>query len=171
MSIEINLINKTSEGSKDVRLRKIKTFSFITLFIVGFLSIILFLINYRFSANYVKREQDKLIANLSEFDEIASKIFLLDQRLSDISDILSSRKKYHETADKIIEKVPDSVAITEFQIDEAGILIEVGSSSLLELNNFLNGMLTLSNSKVINGVVLDSLTSSGFEFSMKVKAI
>ena len=170
MSIDINLISKTSEGSKELGLRKIKTISFITLFVVGFSSLVFFLINFRFSANYVKKEQNELIADLSAYDETASKIFLLNQRLSDISEILSQRKKHHETASKIIEKVPASVATAEFQIDDSGITMEVSSSSLLELNNFLNGMLSLSKGKELGSVVLDGLSSGTSEYTMKIKA-
>src|SRR3989344_7852835 len=111
MSIDINLASKTSESSKDALLRKTKTISFIILFAVGLLSLVLFLVNLRFSANYVKREQNKLIEDLSAYDETASRIFLLNQRLSNISSILSLRKKHHEKADKIVEKIPSSVAI------------------------------------------------------------
>lgn len=171
MSIDINLASKTSESPKNARLRKIKTISFIALFGVGFLSLILFLISFRFSANYVKKEQNKIIEELEAYEQTASKIFILSKRLSDISEILSTRKKYHEKADKIVEKIPQPVAISEFSIDEGGIAIEVNSSSLLELNNFLNDMLSLSDSKVISGVVFDGLTYSGSEFVMKLKAI
>ena len=170
MSIDINLASKTSESSKDALLRKTKTISFIILFAVGLLSLVLFLVNLRFSANYVKREQNKLIEDLSAYDETASRIFLLNQRLSNISSILSLRKKHHEKADKIVEKIPSSVAIEEFQIDDSGIIMEVNSSSLLELNNFLNGMLSLSKSKVFSTVVLDGLSYSDSEFIMKIKA-
>lgn len=171
MSIDINLINKeTSENSKDVRLRKIKSISFITLFVVGLLSIVLFLINFRFSANYVKRQQNELITGLSPYDETASKIFLLNQRLSDISEILSNRKKHHKKASKIIENIPTTVVITEFRIDDSGIQIEVSSSSLLQLNNFLNNILSLSESKFIESVVFDGLSYSKSEFLMKIRA-
>ncbi|MBI2621568.1 MAG: hypothetical protein HYW63_02875 [Candidatus Levybacteria bacterium] len=171
MSIDINLINKASEGLKENRLKKIRTISFSALFLVGFLSVVFFLIDYRFSANYAKKQQAEIISALSEYDETATKIFLLNQRLSDISQILSDRKKHHERAGKIIEKIPTSLAISEFQIDEAGISLEVSSSSLLDLNNFLNEILALSEAKVISNVVLDALSSSGSEFRMKIKAV
>ncbi len=170
MSIDINLVSKTSESSKEARLRKIKTFSFVTLFVVGFLSIAFFLINYRFSANYVRKEQIEIMNSLSEYENIASKIFLLNKRLSDISLILSTRKKHHERAGKIIEKIPSSTQVSEFQIDDSGIVMEVSSGSLIELNNFLNDLLSLSESKVLNGVLLDGLSTSKSEFIMKVKA-
>src|SRR3990167_2628132 len=103
MSIDINLVKIASESSKDLRLRKIKTISFVILFIVGLSSVILFLINFRFSANYVRNQQDELTGSLSAHEEISTKIFLLNERLSDVSQILSDRKKYHEKADKVIE--------------------------------------------------------------------
>lgn len=170
MSIDINLISKASEGSKDAKLRKIKTISFIILFVLGFSSLVLFLINYRFSANYVKNQQNELVADLAVHDETASKIFLLNQRLSDISQILANRKKHHEKADKIILKIPQNVVVQEFQINDSGITMEVNSSSLLELNNFLNDILSLSKSKTLGGVVLEGLSSGISGYTMRIKA-
>lgn len=170
MSTEINLISKPTEGSKNARLRKIKTISFITLFAVGFFSLILFFIDYRFSASYVRGQQNKLIADLSEYDETASKIFLLNQRLTDISELLSQRKKHHEKAEKIVEKLPTSVAISEFQIDESGVVMSVSSASLLELNNYLNHILSLSKSKVLGAVILDRLSTGTFGYTMRIRA-
>lgn len=169
MSTEINLISKPTEGSKNARLRKIRTISFITLFTVGFFSLILFFIDYRFSASYVRGQQNKLIADLSQYDETASRIFLLNQRLSDISELLSQRKKHHEKAEKIVEKLPTSVAISEFQIDESGVVMSVSSTSLLELNNFLNDILSLSKSKVLGVVILDRLSTGTSGYTMRIK--
>jgi hypothetical protein len=101
MSIDINLISKvTSEGTRDSRLRKIKTLSYATLIVVALLALVLFLINIRFSVNYVKNQQNKVIESLATEDKTAVKIFLLDQRLNDISSIINKRRKFFSPRSK-----------------------------------------------------------------------
>lgn len=171
MSIDINLVNKsTSEGSKDLRLKKIKTISFVTLFFVAFLSLIIFLINFRFSVNYVKNQQTNLIKELSIYDETVARMLLLNNRLADVSTLLSQRKKYDEVARKILENPPESIVVEGFEIGAGGILIDVSSDSLLDLNSFLNHALDLSKKKVINAVILDSLSTEKSSYLMKFKA-
>ena len=171
MSIDINLVNKiTSEGSKDVRIKKIRSLSFGLLFFVGFLSLIIFLVNFRFSVNYVKKQQNDLIADLSVYDKTTAKILLLNARLENIGSILNQRKKYNETADLIVKGTTPSITIQDFQINDSGISMQISSSSLLELNDFLNYILSLSKSKTITSVTLESLTSQPSGYLMSVKA-
>ncbi len=171
MSIDINLVSKvTPKGSRDVQLKKIRTLSFVILFLVAFSSLTIFLISFRFSVNYVKKQQNDLIKKLSVYDETTSKILLLNSRLSDISSILGQRRKYNQIAGGIVKDISSSVNMQSFQISDAGISIEVSSSSLLELNNFLNHMISLSKSKIVSSVILDSLSSESSVYKMKLKA-
>ncbi len=171
MSIDINLVNKSSrETSRELRLRKIKTISFVALFFVALSSLIIFLINFRFSVNFVKNQQNSLIAELSVYDETASRIFLLNNRLADISLILGQRKKYNDVAGKIIENQSGSSTIEEFRIGKDGIVVGVSSNSLLELNDFVNHMLDLNKKNIIQSVVLDSLSSDTSSYLMIIKA-
>ncbi len=171
MRIDINLVSKsTSERSRELRIVKIRTVSFVTLFFVALSSLVIFLINFRFSVNFVKNQQNSLIAELSVYDETASRIFLLNNRLADISSILGSRKKYNEVAYKIIENQPSSITVEEFKIGKDGIVVGVSSNSLLELSNFVNHMLDLNKKKVIQNVVLDNLSSDSSLYLMTIKA-
>ena len=171
MSIDINLVNKvTSESTKDTRIKKIRALSFITLFFIAFLSLVVFLINFRFSVSYVKSQQNNLIKQLSKYDQTASRILLLNARLSDVSFILDQRKKYNETVPQIIKDMPTSLAIQKFQIGDEGISMEIFATSLLELNNFINHMLSLSKSKTLSNVTLEGLSSQSLGYSMKIKA-
>jgi predicted PurR-regulated permease PerM len=160
MSIDINLVTKkTSEGSRDERLKKIKVISFSALIITALLSIILFLVNLRFSVNYVKNQQNKLIQELSTYDEAASKIFLLNQRVTDITSIISQRKKYHEKTELIFQEMPSVISIQEYKIDNSSAAMTITSRSLLDMNNYINYLLKLSKSRKINSVTLNQLTS------------
>lgn len=169
MSIDINLVNKqTSEGSRDIRLKKIKIISFAVLIIVASLSVILFLINLRFSVNYVQNQQNRIIQELSAYDKTTSKLFVLNQRLSDINSIKKERKQYQEKTDLLFKKIPGGVKIQDYTIDESGASMNLTSASLLDLDTFLNYLLGLSKSKKINSIVLDQLSSAENGYSMKI---
>lgn len=169
MSIDINLVNKkTSESVKDLRLKKVKTISFAILIIVAVSSVLLFLINLRFSVNYVKGQQNKIIDALSAYDETTSKIFILHKRVEDLSSIISERKKYHEKTELIFTDLPTSVAINEYEISESGVVLEVSSNSLLELDTFLNYLLDLTKSKKLTTIRLSGLSSVDEGYSMKL---
>ncbi len=169
MSIDINLVNKkTSESAKDLKLKKVKTISFAILIFVAISSVLLFLINLRFSVNYVKGQQNKIIDALSAYDETTSKIFILHQRVEDLSSIISERKKYHEKTDLIFKNFPTGVNIDEYNINESGITLGVSSSSLLELDTFLNYLLDLASSKKLTTINMSELSSANEGYSMKL---
>lgn len=160
MSNDINLVNKTtSEGSKEIRLKKIRVISFSALIIVAIFSILIFLINLRFSVNYVVNQQNKLVEKLTAYDETKSKITTLNKHLSDINLILESRKKYNEVASKIIKNdTAPSMVYDEFNVKDGTINISVSSSTLQDFDKFLNHMVDLNKKKTLKSVTLESLT-------------
>lgn len=169
MSIDINLVNKkTSESAKDLKLKKIKSISFAILIFVAVFSVLLFLINLRFSVNYVKGQQNKIIAALSAYDETTSKIFVLHQRVEDLSNIVSARKKHHEKTELIFNTLPSGISIDEYKINDGGVSLGVSSSSLLDLDTFLNYLLDLSSSKKLTTINLTELSSVSEGYSMKL---
>ncbi len=170
MSIDINLISKrTLEDSKEQRVSKLKNYSFVLLFFVGFLSLVVFLINYRFSVNYVRRQQNDLIKKLSIYDDTATKIVFLNSRLLDISGVISERNKFSKTSAAILD-TNISVNIREYILDERGLSMEISSPSLGFLNDFLNHVFKLTG-KDLSSVSLESLSIEEGEYVMKISAI
>jgi Tfp pilus assembly protein PilN len=169
MKIDINLAGTSQKGPKDLALGKLRIFSFGALIIIAILSVLLFLINLRFSAAYVRGQQQQIVEELSVHKETSSRIFLLNTRLSDISTILDTRKKYDEISSQIINKVPPSVTISEFEVSGSDLTIALTSVSLLELNNYANTMTDLAKANSISSVVLDSLTTQANSYQMILK--
>lgn len=169
MSVNINLISSTdNEDPRKKRLRKLKNFSFILLFLVGFMSVMVFLINYRFSVNYVRGQQRDLIKKISIYDDTAIKIILLNSRLDDISTLLNNRPKYNKIAAEIAKGLDSSVNVKEVKIEEGGISISVSSSSLLSLNEFLNNILRIKESRLITSVNLESLSIESSAYVIEI---
>lgn len=169
MSVNINLISSTdNEDPRKKRLRKLKNFSFILLFLVGFMSLMVFLINYRFSVNYVRGQQMDLIKKISIYDDTALKIILLNSRLNDISLLLNDRPKYNKIAAEIAKGISSSINVKEIKIEDSKISISVSSGSLLSLNEFLNNIFRVKESKLITSVNLESLSIESSAYVIEI---
>ena len=169
MSVNINLISSTdNEDPRKKRLRKLKNFSFILLFLVGFMSLMVFLIDYRFSVNYVRSQQADLIKKISIYDNTALKIVLLNSRLNDISTLIDDRPKYNKIAAEIAKGLGSSINVKEIKIEDSGISISVSSPSLLSLNEFLNNILRIREAKLIKSVNLESLSIESSAYVIEI---
>ena len=169
MSVNINLISSTdNEDPRKKRLRKLKNFSFILLFLVGFMSLMVFLIDYRFSVNYVRVQQADLIKKISIYDNTALKIVLLNSRLNDISTLIDDRPKYNKIAAEIAKGLGSSINVKEIKIEDSGISISVSSPSLLSLNEFLNNILRIREAKLIKSVNLESLSIESSAYVIEI---
>ena len=169
MSVNINLISSTdNEDPRKKRLRKLKNFSFILLFLVGFMSLMVFLIDYRFSVNYVRGQQADLIKKISIYDNTALKIILLNSRLNEISTLLDDRPKYNKIATEIAKGLGSSINVKEIKIADSGISISVSSPSLLSLNEFLNNILRIKEAKLIKSVNLESLSIESSAYVIEI---
>lgn len=171
MSNSINLINKeTTKSNRDDLVKKIRKISFLSLFAVGLISILLFLLSYRFSIGYVRTQEDKLIRKLSSFEQIGSKVFLLNSRLADISILLSSRKNYNRFTESIINQKPENLIISNYKIDSSGVVVEASSTNLSDINDFLNNLFILNQKKIISSVVINTLgaNASGYRMQLSI---
>lgn len=169
MSNSINLIEKHSEKSdKEVLAGKIRRVSFIMLISVGLISIVFFLLSYRFSVGYVKGQEDKLLKKMSEFEQLGSKVFLLNTRLTDISSLLSSRSKFNQLSDAIVNVKPDGLNISKYQIDATGVSIQANSNNLSDVDSFLNALLQLTKEKKLTIVQINNLTANLSGYSIQL---
>lgn len=169
MSNSINLIEKQTGKNDRVELaEKLKRISLILLLSVGLFSIVIFLLSYRFSIGYVRAQEDKLTKKMTSYDQLGSKMFLLNSRLTDVSFLLSSRKKYNKVSEEIIKVAPDGLKITRYQIDSGGIQVDASSANLADLNNFLNSLLSLSQNKTISSILIRSLGANSTGYSAQL---
>ena len=172
MSININLADKKNpEDSKKYRIKRLKGISFGLLFLTAFFSITIFVIDYRFSASYVRKQQADLMKELETYNEESAKIFLLNSKLSDISSILSQRKQYGKTVGEILKGDSESLDIDEFSIGPTGIYIKASSTSLLPIDEFLNYNLSLIKSKTISRVTLGGLNLEAGKYVLELRII
>lgn len=168
---DINLaIKKKRNTPRKKQVEILKKISFVILFIVAILSIIIFLLNLRFSISSVKKQQKAAMQNLSTYDQTAIKIFLLNSRLNDIGSILGSRVKHNQSVGKVVFDVTGSMRVEELSVNGSSFSITVSSPSLFDLNDFLNNILSLSSSKEVSNVSLKELRigESGYTMSLEM---
>ncbi len=171
MSSSINLISHEKNiDSKEIRAAKLKKFSYLLLLVIGFLAIVVFLLNFRFSANAIRKEQERLLEELAVYDEPAAKMYVIDKRITDTSRIIKERKNYSAVIKDISKGLTGTVIIDTFKIENSQISINVSSTSLLDLNDFLNHLLLLSDKKTLSGVSIEELTLESTLYRLRVEA-
>jgi len=144
MSNKINLIDKTKVNeTKDQKAEKIKKISLFLLILVGFLAISIFLVNYRFSASQITKEQAELLDELAGYNQVVAKMYVLDSRVTNTSKIINNRSMHHETINLLVKDSPSSITIEEFELDDTHMAMVFSANSLEEINTFLNSLLIL----------------------------
>jgi hypothetical protein len=159
MSVKINLADKTTPiESRSVKAKKLRAVSFIVLSLTAFLAIIIFALQYRLSASYVKKEEADQLKALEPYTNNSAKIFIINSKLSGISEIISTRKNYNSIISRISSASSQGVNIDNFTMNSQGITMAVSSNTLSPLDNFLNALINLTKDQTISSVVLKNLT-------------
>lgn len=172
MSININLVGQRDSSRENAeKLQKLKGLSYVVLFITAFLAILVFAIDYRFSASYVRKQQADLQKELDTYGDVSTKIITRNNKLSELSKILSQRKKYNEKTAAILEPLPSGVSIEGFVIDEAGTTMSITSQTLLPIDEYLNSLMDLVESKKIPGVIIKTLSVDGGTYRAELEIL
>ena len=172
-NIDINLIKVRDDSSaKNRKLTRLKRGALILLLSVGVISVILFLINLSSPINSIKKEQNNLLTTISESNEKAVKLSIVNERVSAVTKIRSKRPDYIGVLDLATKNLSEGVRTAGLALDESSVSITVSSPSLLSLNNFLNGVIDSSrNNSKIKSVSMESLSASDIStfYLMSVK--
>jgi NADH:ubiquinone oxidoreductase subunit 5 (subunit L)/multisubunit Na+/H+ antiporter MnhA subunit len=171
MSININLIDRTNpNAARDEKAKKLRAISLGVLIITAILAFLIFAIDFRFSASYVRKQEAKLLEELNSHSEVSAKLFVVNTKLSEISKILLQRKKFDEKITKLTSGNMENLKIEEFVISEEGAVFTVTSTSLSSINEYLNYLidLTKSEEKKFSGVKIEKLTSNETEYRVEL---
>lgn len=135
--------------------------AFVSLGIVALFSVIAFFLNSQFSPTLVKREKDAVLQNLSTLSKKQAKLFIVNNRTTNITTILNSRMDYYKILNLILGKVPTEVSIDRIEVDKKKISLTISSSSLIPINTLINNFVDMVRKKeIITSLVLNSLTLS-----------
>lgn len=175
MSSSINLVSsKNSELERNLkRLRFVKTFAVISLILVALTSVLVFIINLSLPISDVKKGQKDTLASIASLHSKQATFFLIKDRIVNISSILSKRKSYVDATNSVFGKLPSGLSADALDVETGTMLLTVSGNSLLPMNQFLDNLIVLGQSKkVIKNLNIQSLilnTRNG-SYSLTIQA-
>lgn len=150
MNEGINLIDSNKKNTPIFFVHQMLTMRIIVvglLFIVSVSSVILFILVDLSPLPTLQRQEQSLEQNLSLSKSDIAKLILVKDRTNAISQFLTKRQELDQTIGVIESKFTGNITVTAIQVSNTGTTISVESASLEDLDNFLNGLITLVQQK------------------------
>jgi hypothetical protein len=161
MNANINLLLRTDEESIK-RKRSIKIFNFTaiaSLILVGLISLGIFILIRIVNPDSLREEREDLLSRMSQFQSRQYNLFILNDRIENINQIMGKRGNISNTMNEILIKVPSQLSIESFEIDDKSIVITGQSKSLFTIGELINNLTDMVRRKeIIKSLTLNSLT-------------
>lgn len=163
MNSDINLVSsKTNQIEKQLKnLKVLQIVAISSLAIVLLISILIFVITVTLPVESVKKDQEQTLSNISSLSEKLVKYSLINDRLSNISDIIKERKDYSKIANSILDKLPTGLSVDAMTIDSGTFSLVVSGTSLTDINSFIDDVSVLGDKgDIIKNLLLQSLIAN-----------
>ncbi len=161
MNTNINLILPQDKEFFEQQ-KKIRTVNIIAIgfpIIVGFVSLIIFLITQSINPVSIKKQQEEVINEIAKFQDKKIKLFIINNRLDNIEGLLKNRRDLAENISTLLSKIPSTVTIRNLKIDNKEIILTVSSTTLGAIDELINNLIGMAEKKeIIRSVSLDTLT-------------
>ena len=162
-NISINLAqNKNEEYEQKVkRLKIVRLIAAFSLILVVLCSLIIFILDLSVPLANIKKNEETTLSNLSVLHGKLAKLYLINDRITYISDIEAKRKNYVNTIQTITDKLPAAMKINSLSIDQKTLVLTASGQSLLDVDTFLNSFIDLgNNAKLIKGVTIENIVAN-----------
>ncbi|MBI2031005.1 MAG: hypothetical protein HYT08_00080 [Candidatus Levybacteria bacterium] len=149
MKSDINLLSRTKvESAIKGRLSNIlKIISLISITGVLFTSFVLFILARQLSVDSIREKQNAVIKNINFLKERHARLIVSNQKIEEISQIIKKRAKFDNNLRTVYSKVPGSVSSQSIALDRQKISMNITSSSLISINEFINNFTEMAKSK------------------------
>jgi Tfp pilus assembly protein PilN len=160
MNNDINLLVKNQqaehEGSKGLRLlRKISLVSLAGVLLSSFL---LFLLTVLSPLPRLQQEEQSVQNDLSKYHTGMYKLAIINDRVKNISGVVSDRKHFDKNIEVIKEQVPEGGTIDSVKMSDKNMSFGILSDSLEPLDKFLQNLDGLNqHKKLFKTILLSSL--------------
>lgn len=161
MNTDINIILPKNLGQIEhqSRIKAARMIAFIFPLIVGAVSLGIFLFIQSINPASIIREQDDVKSQISKLDNRKIKLFLVNNRVDNIKDLLQRRKDFFKSIDTVLTQMPDDLLVDTMDMDNKIILLTITSPSLSSVDQFLNNLIVMAKKKeLISSLTLNSLT-------------
>ena len=155
MSEGINLLldkNKNAHKNKEI-IKALRITSVISLFLVAFFSILVFLLKLQSPLTNLQNEEQDTLSKISVLHPKAARLFLASDKRIAI----------------ILKAIPNDVSLSTFNIDNKNVSIVATSSSLSSIGQMLDNLVAMVGSKeLFNKINLQGLTVDGANGSYRI---
>ncbi len=161
MNNDINLVSSQESTSlnEKKRLKMIRVTAVVSLTVVALSSILIFILYSSLSLSSIKKDQDSTLNSISFLHKKSAELAIINNRLTDITNILQKRKNYTNAIATIRQQMPAGVSTTDLEINKDNVVLIVSSNSLQSIDTFLNNVISLSQKqKVVSKIFIESLT-------------
>ena len=161
MNNDINLLSDINKAlEREQRSAKIlKIVGLISLIFVGLSSLAVFILGNQFSISSIEAEQKSVLQKISALNKKEAKVFIINNRLKSISDILSKRKDYYRITNSVLQAIPSGISVDKLTVDDKKISLMASSDSLLSLNTLISKLIEMAKRKeIITSLTLNSLS-------------
>lgn len=174
MSADINLLlGKDEQETK--RLSRVKTLNFVAVMLLTGLAIIslfIFLLIQVISSPSIKKEQDDILRKISQLKNREAKLFIQENRINNITEILEKRKDLPKVSKVLLAKVPARLFVESLEIDDKKISMTAQSTSLSSIGELINNLTDMVRKKeiikslTVNTLIFDE-TKNSYQVSVK----
>lgn len=173
MNTDINLLLHTDDESVR-RLRKVKILNFaavMSLIGIGLISLIIFLLIQAINPPSIQEKRDEILRKTSQYQERKAKLFIINDRINSIAEILEKRKNLSKAANILLAKTPNKLLIENLEINDTVISLTAKSTSLAQIGEFINNLTDMVRKKEISSLTLNYLSfdesNNAYSFSIK----
>ena len=172
----INLVSGENEQAKSEKkkLKKVRLIAFFSLIIVALFSVIVFLINITLPIQSVIQDQKVTSDSIFLLHGKLVKLYLIKDRVNNLSAILLQRKDYIAPVDKIFALLPSDLSVDGLVLDKNILTLTISGNSLSSINEFIDAVVTLgANKKLISDIGIQGikLDSSAGNYSLSLQLI
>lgn len=126
------------------KVKYLKIAAIASLLIVAGVSVIIFIITLLLPVPSVRKQQDQALLGISKFHKkLVTHVLVLD-RLKNITGVQNLRKDYPQIANTIINKMPQDLLISTFNIENGVFTLTVNGASLFSINQFVDDAIVAS---------------------------
>jgi hypothetical protein len=161
MSSNINLVSPKNEQleKEQRRLKAARILALLVVVFVAILAVVIFIVNLTVPLNAIKQQEDVTLTKLVPLHKKLVQYYFVEDRVDNLSNIIAARKNLSGIADAIAQIVPSGVSISSLEIDSKQVTLIVYGSSLLPMNQFIDGVTMISTQKkLIKNVVAQQVS-------------
>jgi len=124
-------------------------------------AVVIFIINMTYNVANVQKDEESTLVQIEQYKQKSAELFVVNNRLSNISSVISKRKDYSSLIKSILAIIPDGANSNGMELNEEATSLSLTSTSLLPLQTFLDSAKSLiAKKQLIKNVVINYLSAN-----------